>query len=643
MQHRRHHRLIAATLGPLVASTMLTGVFATAAHAAAPPANHLLTILTGSDALELTLDPNITMSADLVRNGTVIGTATAPTDGAGNVNVNVADGDPCWTGSTPDVLPGDVVNVTLPGGGIESTTVEGIAIIQTGTQVAADAVQVKVTAFNIAPDGTTTPATSDAVEYRLITASRFSNRKNKLVFPGAPGTIVAGATPGEFVVTFTNLTPSDVSTALAADNEARFISGPNLNQVSIVSVADTPGPRAGCPAGVNYAVTAANPKTITATPNAITLSGASGDATAVSAGIRDNAGHTTAMVGGTISGGTWTATIPATTIAAAGLVDGPVTAFGTFTTPAGVVTGGTVTLIKDTVGPAVTISPNGGSFSAPQTVSLTSADPNSVIHYTTNGTTPTATSAVYPGPFTVDATQRVQALAVDAGGNIGPVATADFVINHAVASAASTSGYRLIAADGGIFSFGNAPFAGSAGGHPLNAPIITAAHTPTNAGYWLVARDGGIFSFGDAAFFGSTGGLHLNQPIVGMATTPTGRGYWMVARDGGIFSFGDAAFFGSTGGLHLNQPIITMAATPTGNGYWLVARDGGIFSFGDARFFGSTGALHLNQPIMAMNPTMSGLGYWLVAADGGIFSFGDAQFAGSTGALHLNSPIIAMI
>ena len=60
-------------------------------------------------------------------------------------------------------------------------------------------------------------------------------------------------------------------------------------------------------------------------------------------------------------------------------------------------------------------------------------------------------------------------------------------------------------------------------------------------GYWMVAADGGIFSYGSARFFGSTGALRLNQPIVGMAPTPSGNGYWLVASDGGMFSFGDAA------------------------------------------------------------------------------------------------------
>ena len=43
----------------------------------------------------------------------------------------------------------------------------------------------------------------------------------------------------------------------------------------------------------------------------------------------------------------------------------------------------------------------------------------------------------------------------------------------------------------------------------VNAPLSTN-------GYWFVAADGGIFSFGNAKFYGSMGGRHLNAPIVGM-------------------------------------------------------------------------------------------------------------------------------
>ncbi|MGO8871930.1 MAG: discoidin domain-containing protein [Acidimicrobiales bacterium] len=206
----------------------------------------------------------------------------------------------------------------------------------------------------------------------------------------------------------------------------------------------------------------------------------------------------------------------------------------------------------------------------------------------------------------------------------------------------SFDGYWLTTADGGIFTFGNVSFFGSAGSLTLDEPVVGMAPTPNGQGYWLVASDGGVFTFGDAGFYGSAGGLDLNKPIVGMATTPDGKGYWLVASDGGIFSFGDARFYGSTGSLQLNRPITHMIATPDGEGYWMVASDGGIFSFGDASFYGSTGSMQLNKPIVGMASTADGGGYWLVASDGGIFTFGDAQFYGSTGSLALVKPIVGM-
>ncbi|MGA2472527.1 MAG: hypothetical protein ABSG39_03400, partial [Acidimicrobiales bacterium] len=210
------------------------------------------------------------------------------------------------------------------------------------------------------------------------------------------------------------------------------------------------------------------------------------------------------------------------------------------------------------------------------------------------------------------------------------------------ASAASTpvTAYWLVASDGGIFSFGGAPFYGSTGGTVLNKPIVGMAPTPDGGGYWLVASDGGIFSYGDAQFYGSTGSMTLNKPIVGMAPTPDGKGYWLVASDGGIFSYGDAQFYGSTGSINLNKPVVGMSATPSGQGYWLVASDGGIFSYGDAQFHGSTGSLALNKPVIGMITGPNGAGYFLVASDGGIFSFGSAPFYGSLGGLPLKNPIV---
>ena len=94
-----------------------------------------------------------------------------------------------------------------------------------------------------------------------------------------------------------------------------------------------------------------------------------------------------------------------------------------------------------------------------------------------------------------------------------------------------------------------------------NASVIAEiAARVVPPGYREVASDGGIFSFGDAQFFGSMGGTTLNKPVVGLAATPDGQGYWEVASDGGIFSFGDAQFFGSMGGTTLNKPVVGLAA-----------------------------------------------------------------------------------
>ncbi|GAC1595339.1 MAG: hypothetical protein NVS3B21_18340 [Acidimicrobiales bacterium] len=204
-------------------------------------------------------------------------------------------------------------------------------------------------------------------------------------------------------------------------------------------------------------------------------------------------------------------------------------------------------------------------------------------------------------------------------------------------------GYRMVAADGGVFSFGNAAFFGSTGNIKLNQPVVGLAPTPTLRGYWLVAEDGGVFSFGDAQFFGSTGNIKLNQPIVGITATPTGKGYRLVAADGGIFAFGDASYNGSTGNIKLNQPIVDMVATPSGKGYDLIATDGGVFSFGDAQYKGSTGSIKLAQPIIGAAITPSGNGYYLVATDGGVFNFGDASFKGSNGAKPAGANTVGIV
>ena len=201
-----------------------------------------------------------------------------------------------------------------------------------------------------------------------------------------------------------------------------------------------------------------------------------------------------------------------------------------------------------------------------------------------------------------------------------------------------------------------------------NKPIVGIAATPDGDGYWEVAADGGVFTYGDAHFYGSTGGIHLQSPVVGIVPTPDGDGYWLVAADGGVFTYGDAQFYGSASADSPGSPIVGLAPTPDGLGYWLATAGGQVYAFGDAKyagnaitgspvvgisransgyqlanangsiftfggapFYGTATTEHLNMPIVGHAPTPDGKGYWLAGADGGVFAYGDAQFYGSLG------------
>ncbi|HWE56937.1 MAG TPA: fibronectin type III domain-containing protein [Acidimicrobiales bacterium] len=199
-------------------------------------------------------------------------------------------------------------------------------------------------------------------------------------------------------------------------------------------------------------------------------------------------------------------------------------------------------------------------------------------------------------------------------------------------------GYWVVTTRGGVTAVGAAPWHGDLAGvdHPPS-PIVAMAATGDSGGYILVAADGGVFSYGNAKFYGSPAGRHLSAPIVSVAFTPDGGGYWMTASDGGVFAYGDAQFQGSTGGLHLYRPIVSMSVDKATGGYWLTASDGGVFAF-RAPFFGSTGSIRLAKPIVSMSPTANDRGYRFVASDGGVFSFGQAPFYGSLGGRAATAP-----
>jgi Legume lectin domain/Chitobiase/beta-hexosaminidase C-terminal domain/Fn3 associated len=98
---------------------------------------------------------------------------------------------------------------------------------------------------------------------------------------------------------------------------------------------------------------------------------------------------------------------------------------------------GVYTIAGQTAPPV--ISPAGGSYTSTQPVTITDASPTPTIYYTTNGTTPTHSSAVYSSAISVASTETITAIASSPG-----------LVDSAPVSAA----YTITAATGGSINYG---------------------------------------------------------------------------------------------------------------------------------------------------------------------------------------------
>lgn len=80
------------------------------------------------------------------------------------------------------------------------------------------------------------------------------------------------------------------------------------------------------------------------------------------------------------------------------------------------------TVSTPAISPPVTTFPSGSTLP----ISISDVTPGAVIHYTTDGTTPTSSSTVYVGPFPVTATTTVNAIAYATGSTPSAIATATY-------------------------------------------------------------------------------------------------------------------------------------------------------------------------------------------------------------------------
>jgi alpha-tubulin suppressor-like RCC1 family protein len=76
-----------------------------------------------------------------------------------------------------------------------------------------------------------------------------------------------------------------------------------------------------------------------------------------------------------------------------------------------------------------TISPGSGTYSATQTVSISTTTANATIRYTTDGSAPTEASTVYAGPFSIATSTTIKAAAFRSGWTPSTTASATYTMN----------------------------------------------------------------------------------------------------------------------------------------------------------------------------------------------------------------------
>jgi hypothetical protein len=170
--------------------------------------------------------------------------------------------------------------------------------------------------------------------------------------------------------------------------------------------------------------------------------------------------------------------------------------------------------------PPVTASPAGGSYLTAQTVSLSVADVNARIYYTTDGSTPSSNSRLYTGPIQVGVSETLSAIAIDTALQNSDIDREIYVIQNGGTSIdfeygfSSTAGLtlngstvanndtRLQLTNGGL---------NQAGSVFWNAPINIQAFSTTFE-FQLSAAQGNGFTFtiqniGPTALGGNSAGL----------------------------------------------------------------------------------------------------------------------------------------
>jgi len=145
-----------------------------------------------------------------------------------------------------------------------------------------------------------------------------------------------------------------------------------------------------------------------------------------------------------------------------------------------------------------TFNPPGGSYTGSVPVSISTPTPGATIRYTTNGTTPTATSPLYTGPITVNANTTLKAIGLASGKTNSAVATAAYTI---------TTGCTPNCGGPGTFPIS---FQNNTHGRWTNAQIYVTTLFVDAGGQWNYLKPNGTGAHIDHAMTDAPGHLTKN-------------------------------------------------------------------------------------------------------------------------------------
>ena len=205
----------------------------------------------------------------------------------------------------------------------------------------------------------------------------------------------------------------------------------------------------------------------------------------------------------------------------------------------------------DSQAAAPAVNPDGGAFSTPQTVTLSTSTSSASIYYTLDGSTPTTSSTLYTGPITISTGTTLNAIAVASGYIQSPVSTA-------------------------IFTFANqtppVSFSPSAGTYQ-NAQTVTLTDADANAKIYYTT-DGSAPSASSNLYTGPIQ-VPASETINAIAIDPTlqnsniATAAYVIQSGGGTIDFSNG--FSSTTGLILNGSAVAQDDTRlqlTNGGLW---------------------------------------------------------------------------